>query len=231
MIRRAVALIALGALAVAPATGAPQRAARRAAIPAAPPAPSADEQLARSAEATRLARWIAREGDNRGLPYAIVDKPGARLFLFDADHQLRAAAPVLIGIAPGDSATPGVGSKKLAELGPSEKTTPAGRFLARFGRAAGKARVLWVDYATSVAIHPIPADASPKERRRQRIRAADPAAHRITFGCINVPSALYTRSIRPRFAARGGYVYVLPDSAPIEMVFPGLRTLDLPMPF
>jgi hypothetical protein len=172
----------------------------------------------------RVADWIAVSRDNGALPYAIVDKQGALLLLFDAARKLIGTAPVLVGVAPGDDATPGIGSKSLARIGPAEKTTPAGRFLARYGWAAGRQRVLWVDYATSVALHPIPKDAAPSERRRARMLSAAPEDHRITFGCINVPTAFYNRSVRPLFGRKGGYVYVLPDTKPIETVFPGLLT-------
>lgn len=173
---------------------------------------------------TRVADWIAASGDNGALPYIIVDKNNAALFLFDATGKALGNAPVLIGVAVGDEASPGIGSKNLAEIGPAEKTTPAGRFLAKFGLAAGKQRVLWVDYATSVALHPIPTGYNPKERRRQRMASPASDDNRITFGCINVPTALYTKSVRPLFLKKGGYVYVLPDTKPIEAVFPGLWT-------
>ena len=166
--------------------------------------------------------WIAATGDNHGLPYAIVDKQAAHVFLFDARGKALADAPVLIGIAPGDDATPGVGKKSLAEIGPAEKTTPAGRFLAKFGLAAGKQRVLWVDYATSVAMHTIP-KGNPKEKRRERMLSPAIDDNRITFGCINVPIAFYNRGLRPQFLKKGGYVYVLPDTKPLEAVFPPLH--------
>jgi len=177
----------------------------------------------RSAEAARVADWIAASRDNASLPYIIVDKKSAALFLFDAKGKPLGEAPVLIGVAVGDDATPGVGSKSLAKIGPAEKTTPAGRFLARYGLAAGKQRVLWVDYATSVALHPIPKDAGVKERRRERMLSPTSDDNRITFGCINVPTAFYSKSVRPLFRKKGGYVYVLPDTKPIELVFPALR--------
>ena len=176
-----------------------------------------------SAAARRVADWIAASGDNGSLPYMIVDKKGASAFLFRANGKSIAQAPVLVGIAAGDDATPGVGRKKLAEIGPAEKTTPAGRFLAKYGLAAGKQRVLWVDYADSVALHPIPKDVSPKERRRQRMLSPAADDHRITFGCINVPTGFYQKSVRPLFQKKGGYVYVLPDTKPLEVVFPSLR--------
>jgi len=205
--------LALAALASVPVAG-----------HARPPEPiQAKPDIGASEAARRVADWIAASGDNRSLPYIIVDKPGASLFLFDSKGKPLGAVPVLIGVAAGDDATPGVGSKNLAEIGPAEKTTPAGRFLARFGLAAGKERVLWVDYATSVALHPIPAGASTKERRRQRMLSPTPEDNRITFGCINVPAAFYSKTVRPLFRRKGGYVYVLPDTKALEVVFPRLR--------
>ena len=180
------------------------------------------DETIRSAATSRVADWIAASGDNGSLPYIIVDKQDASLFLFDAKGKAVGKVPVLIGVAVGDEATPGIGSKNLAEIGPAEKTTPAGRFLAKYGMAAGGQKILWVDYATSVALHPIPTGASPKERRRQRMQSPTPDDNRITFGCINVPTAFYTKSVRPLFLKKGGYVYVLPDTKPLESVFPSL---------
>jgi hypothetical protein len=177
--------------------------------------------------ATRVADWVAASGDNRALPYAIVDKINGALFLFDAKGKPLDQVPVLVGIATGDEATPGVGSKKLSEIGPAEKTTPAGRFLAKFGLAFRKERILWVDYATSVALHPIPADVGKAEQRRERMLSPEPEDNRITFGCINVPKAFYGKFLRPRFQRKGGYVYVLPDTKPLEEVFPRLRVQAL----
>lgn len=176
-----------------------------------------------SPDAERVAAWIATSGDNHALPYAVIDKNSASLLLYDGRGKPVAQVPVLIGIAPGDDATPGVGSKTLGEIGPAEKTTPAGRFLAKFGYAAGWQKVLWVDYTNSVAIHPIPGDAAKREMRRERLLSPEPDDNRITFGCINVPRAFYGSALRPLFQKKGGYVYILPDSKPLEDVFPRLR--------
>lgn len=186
-------------------------------------ATQADAAISPSSATMRVADWIATSEDNLSLPYAVIDKTTASLFLFDATGKSLGTVPVLIGIALGDDATPGVGSKKLGEIGPAEKTTPAGRFLAKFGLAAGRTKVLWVDYANSVAIHPIPADASKDERRRERMLSPVPDDNRVTFGCINVPAAFYRTVVRPLFQKKGGYVYVLPDTKPLEVVFPRLR--------
>ncbi|MGY4395777.1 hypothetical protein ACVWZA_000938 [Sphingomonas sp. UYAg733] len=186
----------------------------------------AKDEVIPSAEATLVADWVAASGDNGSLPYVIIDKNAASLVLFDAKGKMLDKVPVLIGVAVGDDASPGIGSKNLAEIGPAEKTTPAGRFLAKFGLAAGKQKVLWVDYATSVALHPIPPGTS-KERRRQRMLSPAIDDNRITFGCINVPKAFYGKRLSPLFQRKGGYVYVLPDTKPIEEVFPRLRVQAL----
>jgi len=215
-------LLALAGLALT--VPAPAPAAKRARPPATKPAPRASDmakvEVTQSAAATRVFDWIAASDDNGSLPYIVIDKNNAALFLFDAKGQLLGKAPVLIGVAVGDDATPGIGSKNLAEIGPAEKTTPAGRFLAKYGLAAGRQKVLWVDYATSVALHPIPTGYNPKERRRQRMLSPTSDDNRITFGCINVPSAFYSKSVQPLFRKQGGYVYILPDTKPLETVFP-----------
>jgi hypothetical protein len=194
----------------------------KAAKPSKPAGSEAKPELTLSAAATRVADWIAASGDNGALPYIVIDKNNAALFLFDATGKPLGTAPVLIGVAVGDEATPGIGSKNLAEIGPAEKTTPAGRFLAKYGLAAGRQKVLWVDYATSVALHPIPTGYNPKERRRQRMLSPTSDDNRITFGCINVPSLFYTKNVQPLFRKKGGYVYILPDTKPLEAVFPSL---------
>lgn len=185
-------------------------------------APSPDEQ--------RVAAWIASSRDNHALPYAVIDKNNASLILYDGRGVPIGQVPVLIGIALGDDATPGVGNKTLATIGPAEKTTPAGRFLAKFGYAAGRQKVLWVDYTNSVAIHAIPADAAKREKRRERLLSPEPDDNRITFGCINVPRVFYGSTLRPLFQKKGGYVYILPDTKSLDEVFPRLRVHALTAP-
>lgn len=195
----------------------------------APPAKAqpAPEPPQLSLEATRVADWVASSDDNGTLPYIIIDKQAASLFLFDAKGKALGEAPILIGIATGDEATPGIGSKKLSEIGPAERTTPAGRFVAKFGRAAGKQQVLWVDYHTSVALHAV-VTTNKKERRRERLLSPTAEDNRITFGCINVPATFYSQSIRPLFLKSGGVIYVLPDSKRLEDVFPRLWVQPFP---
>lgn len=183
-----------------------------------PPGPVA------SPEAERVLAWVASARDNGRLPYLVIDKQQAALFLFDRRGKFLGQAPVLIGVGVGDNSSPGVGAKTLADIGPAERTTPAGRYVAKFGLAVGGARVLWVDYANSVALHAV-ITTHPKERRVERLLSPEPDDNRITFGCINVGTRFYSAKIQPLFAGKGGVVYVMPDTRTVDEVFPRVRML------
>lgn len=183
-------------------------------------APALAEAAAQpSGIAAQMADWVVASGDNGGQPFVIVDKPAARLFVFDAHGRLQGAAPVLVGLAPGDGSSAGVGERDLAAIPPHERTTPAGRFVAGFGTASGDRTVLWVDYADAISLHPV-VTANPGEHRLRRLRSRVPKEHRITYGCINVPAAFYRNVVLRTFAGGRGIVYILPDTRPLEEVFP-----------
>lgn len=151
----------------------------------------------------------------------VIDKNTASVLVYDAKGKLQGASPVLIGVAPGDDSSPGIGSKDLSKIGPAERTTPAGRFVARYGEAAGGEQVLWVDWSTSVALHAV-VTGNRSERRLERLLSPSPIDNRISFGCINVPTNFYREKVRPLFRMSGGVVYILPDTKPLETVFPGV---------
>ena len=102
-----------------------------------------------SHEARHVADWVVHAGDNHagdnhagdnkagdkpGLPFVIVDKKEAKVFVFDADGRLRGAAPALLGSARGDDSIPGIGDRELAKIRPQDRTTPAGRFVAALSK-------------------------------------------------------------------------------------------------
>ena len=179
--------------------------------------------LATSDAVARVTRWVAAEGDNGSLPYIVIDKQAAAMLLFDGSGKLLGETPVLIGIGVGDESSPGIGGKTLGEIGPAERTTPAGRFVARLGTAVGWKSVLWVDYADSVALHAVVKDIK-KDKRPERLKSPTPDDNRITFGCINIDTAFYLKQVKPAFK-KGGLVYILPDTKPLEEVFPRVRLL------
>ena len=186
---------------------------------AAKAAPKAAPQPAASTEVARMAEWVLASGDNGGLPFMVIDKAGAAVFVFEGDGQLRGSAPALLGLARGDSSVPGVGDRKLAAIRPRERTTPAGRFVAAYGWAYGHKKVLWVDYATAISLHPV-ITANPKEQRLRRLNSASPKDNRITYGCINVSAGFYENVVRRTFTGTRGVVYILPETEPLDTVFP-----------
>jgi len=157
------------------------------------------------------------------MPFIVIDKVAAEVFVYGADGQLTASTPALLGLAVGDNSTPGVGDRELSDIAPEDRTTPAGRFLAGFGAASGGKKVLWVDYATAISMHPV-ITAHPKERRPQRLRSATPDDNRITFGCINVAADFYKKVIVPTVGDANAVVYILPEATPLEDAFPAMRT-------
>ena len=180
--------------------------------------------MPRSENAERMIAWVAASHDNGKLPYAVIDKPAATLYLFAANGDFVGETPVLLGVGIGDDSTPGVGAKNLDDIGPAERTTPAGRFVTKFGRAFGRQRVLWVDYANAVAMHVV-TSLHKNEHRVERLLSPSPEDNRISFGCINVGARFYNGKLRPQFEKRGGIVYITPDVNPLDEVFPRVRLL------
>jgi hypothetical protein len=180
-----------------------------------------------SHDARRMANWVVAARDNGGLPFVIIDKVAAKVFVFDPHGRLSGAAPALLGLTRGDDTAPGIGQRKLANIGPSDRTTPAGRFVASLGRDFGEEDVLWVDYSSGVALHRV-ITTNPREHRLQRLASPSPLERRISYGCINVPAAFYDAVIDPAFAATDGVVYILPETRSIEQVFAGFNRSGAP---
>ena len=174
-----------------------------------------------SADARRVADWAIASGDTQGLPFMIVDKVGARMFMFARNGTLLGAAPVLLGLATGDVSPPGIGDRPLAAITPSERITPAGRFVAELGRNLAGQDILWVDYAAAISVHRAsdPKQGLTRNGRLARLASASIADNRISHGCINLSVEDYERLIRPTFVGTAGIVYVLPETQSIGEVF------------
>ena len=175
-------------------------------------------QESASDEARHVADWVVNSGDNRSMPFVIVDKTDAKVFVFAADGRLRSAAPALLGLARGDSAHPGIGDRELSNIRPEERTTPAGRFVASLGHNLRGKEILWVDYSGAISMHPV-ITSKPKERRLQRLASPTPLDNRISYGCINVPAKFFENVVRPSFTGTNGIVYVLPETKSAREVF------------
>ncbi|HZV93269.1 MAG TPA: hypothetical protein VFF72_08625, partial [Caldimonas sp.] len=109
----------------------------------------------------------------------------------------------------------------IADIRPAERTTAAGRFVTVPGHDTKGHRVVWIDYAAGLSMHTVVTDV-PAERRLQRMASADPAEHRISYGCVNLPARFFEDVAAPAFAKGRGVIYILPDTRRLEDVFPGL---------
>lgn len=207
--------LAVWALALTPAFAADAAALQPAPTPR--PMRADFEQETASREARQLAHWVLDSGDNQGLPFALVDKGAAKVFVFDPDGQLRGASSALVGLARGDDTVPGIGNRKMSAIRPQERTTPAGRFAASLERSVHGDEILWVDYDAAIALHRL-VDV-PHERRLQRLASSDPLRRRITYGCINVPVAFFDSVVSATFRGKKGLVYVLPETRSLAQVF------------
>jgi hypothetical protein len=183
------------------------------------PAKRADLRTASlSRDLQHIAQWAVHSGDHKRLPFIVVDKINAVAAAFDASGRLIRTTPVLIGMGVGDTYAPGVANMDMYQTQPWQRITPAGRYFAEEDRNLDGERVLWVDYDSGIAMHKMPAKRT-KQHRQERMVSPDPAEHRITYGCINVPAAFYDQVVHPNFRRKGGIVYVLPDSRSVKSVF------------
>ncbi len=171
-----------------------------------------------SQNARNFADWVLDAADNAGMPFIIIDKIDAAVFVFDPDGQLRGSAPALLGLARGDHSFPGIGDRHLSAIRPEERTTPAGRFVGSLGHNSDGSNVLWVDHGKAVSLHRVITD-HPRERRLQRLATVTPKDNRISYGCINVPARFFDDVVRPVFAGTTGIIYVLPEDQPYSEVF------------
>jgi len=171
-----------------------------------------------SDQVKKIANWSAATQDHAGMPFVVVDKQSARLYVFDATARLQADTAVLLGSAVGDHTVPGVGDKAIADVLPEERTTPAGRFNGLIGENLSGEDVVWVDYDAAVSMHRVrPHRAS--ERRLERLATPTIEDNRISYGCINVPVAFFETHILPVFSSMPAAIYVLPEVLTLDEVF------------
>ena len=171
-----------------------------------------------SRDAREVADWVVDSSDNHGTAFVIVDKLNAKVFVFDVDGRLRGAAPALLGLARGDDSVPGIGERKISDIRPEERTTPAGRFVATLGHRSGGEEILWVDYDAAISMHRV-INTNLRERRPHRLATPTTADNRISYGCINVPKKFYENVVSPAFTGTNGIVYVLPETRSSRAVF------------
>jgi hypothetical protein len=184
------------------------------------PSRHADFQNQAAPDAVRqIADWVVDSANNHSLPFVVIHKPEAKVFVFDKDGRLKGTASVLVGLSPGDDSVPGIGTMPLSAIHPEMRTTPAGRFVSALGHDLGKLDVLWVDYPDAISLHRV-INTNPAERRLERIVSPAPRDHRISYGCINVPAKFFDTVVDPAFKGTNGIVYILPEVKATREVFP-----------
>ncbi len=82
-----------------------------------------------SQDVRQVADWVVGSGDNRRLPFVIIDKTNAKVFVFYPKGRLRGSAPVLLGLEQGDDSVPDIGKRAMSDIRPGTHHT-AGRFIA-----------------------------------------------------------------------------------------------------
>lgn len=172
-----------------------------------------------------MADWVVASADNSGLPFIVIDKKGAEVFVFDRQGQILGATAALLGLAVGDDSAPDIGDKPLSAIPPAERTTPAGRFVAYLGHDPGKPDFLWVDRKDNISLHRV-VTGRPQDHRLQRLATPTPLDNRISFGCINVPVDFFERTVLPAFKGTEGIVYILPEIKATRDIFPNYYDAD-----
>jgi hypothetical protein len=158
-----------------------------------------------------MADWVVSSRDNLNMPFAIIDKVNAKVYVFGADGQFYGAAPVLLGLAKGDHSLPGIGTMPMSHIPPAERTTPAGRFVTQMGRDPKGNDTLWLDYKDALSMHAV-VKGTARDRRAERLASPSPLDNRISFGCINVPVPFFHNVIATKFSDTAGVVYILPET-------------------
>lgn len=175
-----------------------------------------------SLESKRLANWITLRNNNQNMPFIIVDKTTAMVFVFNSRGKLQGASPALLGLSIGDVTNPDTVNKPLSQISPEERITPAGRFNAKLGKNISNQLILWVDYDDAISLHPV-RSVSPKERRLRRLSTPTADDNRISYGCINVPKQFFYKVLVPSLLKYQAVVYVMPEILPISTVFEGYQ--------
>lgn len=170
-----------------------------------------------SPDSIQMADWVLASRNHAGLPFMIVDKKNAMVYVFDGKGQLSGSTAALLGSATGDDSVPGIGERELSSILPDERTTPAGRFVAALAHNTRGKDILWVDYEAAISLHRV-VTSNRLERRAERLASATPADNRISYGCINVPAKFFDNVVLPVFK-NNGIVYVLPETKSLEQVF------------
>lgn len=172
--------------------------------------------------ACELGQRVVDTGDHTGLPFVIVHKRSGLALVYHASGSLAGASSVLLGLTIGDQAAAGVGERtRDGTLRRSDLTTPAGRFESEPGRNLDGEAIVWIDYASALAIHRL-RHGPNRAHRALRLSSVGGGDKRASAGCVVVPEAFYDRVIGPVLGQGRGIVYVMPESSSWRDLWPHL---------
>lgn len=156
-----------------------------------------------------------------GKAFLVVDKPNAMLYAFSADGALLNKTPVLTGKSIADVAPESATGKNLDNYTDAEKVTPAGKFTGKFTYSADYGSIIALDETNDgsslIAVHRTYLG-TPSENRAGRLASPTTADNRISYGCVNVPSAFYDSVIAPNYVGES-QVIVMPDKSDAKKFF------------
>lgn len=178
---------------------------------------SLDRLKSASAEVLDTVQWIAASKDNAGLPFIVVDKTNARVYAFTPFAQLKATAPILLGVGVGDKVLVPPDAP-MSAIPPYKRITPAGRYVSRLAMERPGKQILVIDAHNLISMH-IVAKGTPAQRRAERLASIAVDDNRVSFGCINVPAAFFTDIVSPDFNPAKGVVYILPEKTTAAQLF------------
>jgi len=157
---------------------------------------ASDRAISLTHDVRNFVDWIVHSADHQNLPFIVVDKKAAKIFVYRADGTLHGAAAALLGVTVGDDTSPDVGKKKLSEIRKDERTTQAGRFVADLGLDLQNSEILWIDYDSGLSLHTV-VTSNAAEQRLKRLSSHQVTDLRITYGCINVSKQFYKAIVYP----------------------------------
>jgi hypothetical protein len=196
-------------------------------VTAAPQLATTDLLQTASSEVQGVAQWIGNTRDNAGMPFVLVDKANAQVYSFDPAGHLLATAPILLGMARGDSLLV-PNNAPMSAMPPDKRITPAGRYLSRLAIDSHGKELLVIDYDASISLHPV-VKGTPAEHRAERLASLTSDDNRVSYGCINVPPAFYSTVISPAFTNLMGVVYILPETSTAGALF-GFQPASVAVP-
>lgn len=158
------------------------------------------DRMADTSEVRQLARRAVVSHDHRGLPFLVIDKARAQLFAFDAQGELIASTPVLLGASHADD--------------PGAAATPAGRFEAYRPWQAPDGGLRWVSPRGELRLRGDDTNLTPG-RATERLASTQLEDRRISDGSLHVPPKFF-RQYLDQLRSQRSVAYVMPERQEIR---------------